>query len=146
MSLQLFMEKLRLLCFTLQCHSECSSLASCSVSAVLTNGGAFAEGDHAPDLVSSSCVLSHMFFTLMRRCVTLPAGRSWQSNKPCMKCYQLVETPAEWLSLRVLVLLQGLTFFPHFSSMLTSTSINWPWLLGFLLLSSSLNLSAEKQV
>lgn len=34
----------------------------------------------------------HMFTAIMSRYVILPAGRSWQSEKPCVKFYQLVCT------------------------------------------------------
>lgn len=71
------MGKLRLLCCTLSC-------------------GVTAEGKPRAIMyrfpASGSCVVSHMLAVITSRYVILPAGRSWQSEKPCMKFYQLVNT------------------------------------------------------
>lgn len=80
MSLKLVKEELRLFHYT---YSECS----CSL---LTNSRGLAGGQHAPVHVCmwQLCGLPICSPTaIMSRCVALPAGRSWQSEKSCVKFF-----------------------------------------------------------
>lgn len=88
--------------FCTQCHSECSSFWL-TLSCGPANSRGLAKGHHAPAPVSGSCVVSHMFCAITSRSLILPAGRSWQKEKPCMKFYQLVDTSRVIIPQRICV-------------------------------------------
>lgn len=91
-SLKLVMGEIKTFIFVL-CSVKSEHLSFfCQISAEPADGRGLAEGHHAPVSVFGSCVPSQMFFTLMNRHIILLAGCSWQSKKPCMTFYLLVDT------------------------------------------------------